>query len=136
MKPDITAVVRELLDQCFIDWRVNVTFLDLIPKRDGEKCISNYRLISPLQGVYKIMAKALTMRLIPVMNELISEVQTAAVRGRQIHDEILIANEIIDSTLRRKESGLLLKLDFFKAFDSVFLWFLDYMLMRMGFGLR
>ena len=50
--------------------------------------------------------------------------------GRQILDASLIANEVIDSILK-KERGLLYKLDIEKAYDQID-W--SFVLKRMGFG--
>lgn len=56
--------------------------------------------------------------------------------NRQINDVSLIANELIDERNRRKESGVVLKLDIEKAFDKVDWDFLDLILEAKGFGLR
>ena len=49
---------------------------------------------------------------------------------------MLIANEIVDSTLRRKKCGLVCKLDIEKAYDSVSWEFLYQVMGRMGFDSR
>lgn len=53
---------------------------------------------------------------------------------RQILDSSLIADECIDSYNKRMKKGILCKIDFQKAYDNVSWEFLDYTLMRMGFG--
>lgn len=108
----------------------------MIPKKEGEKQASDFTLISLLHGVYKIMAKALALRLAVVMETIISYFQSSTIRGRQIHDSILIANELIDSRIREKKPGYAMKLDFYKAFDSFSWEYLDYMLDRCGFSLK
>ena len=50
---------------------------------------------------------------------MVSSAQNAFVEGRQILDAILIANEAIDSLLKRNESGVLCKLDLEKAYDHI-----------------
>ncbi|RVW49272.1 hypothetical protein CK203_073203 [Vitis vinifera] len=52
----------------------------------------------------------------------------------QILDAALIANEVIDSLLKRKESGVLCKLDLEKAYDRINWDFLLSVMQKMGFG--
>ena len=49
---------------------------------------------------------------------------------------VLIANEVVDSILRRKESGLVCKLDIEKAYDNISWEFIFQVMDRMGFGNR
>ena len=65
------------------------------------------------------MAKVLANRLKKVVGNVVSSTQNAFVEGRQILDAALIANEAIDSMLKRKESGVLCKLDIEKAYDHL-----------------
>ncbi|CAL5343189.1 unnamed protein product [Camellia sinensis] len=71
-----------------------------------------------------------------VMPMIISEVQSAFLGGRNILDGILIANEIVDGWRRSNRKGLVLKLDFEKAYDSINWEFLFDMLLKFGFGTR
>ena len=61
----------------------------------------------------------LANRLKRVVGQVISLAQNTFVEGRQILDATLIANEVIDALKRRKESGLLCKLDIEKAYDNL-----------------
>ena len=87
-------------------------------------------------GLYKILAKVLANRIKWVMGQVISPAQSTFVEGRQILDAVLIANEVVDSILRRKESGIVCKLDIEKAYDHISWEFLFQVLERMGFGSR
>lgn len=53
------------------------------------------------------------------MGALISETQSGFMKGRQITESILIANEVEHALKVGKVQGIILKLDFEKAFDSV-----------------
>ena len=48
----------------------------------------------------------------------------------------LIANETVDAMLRRKQSGVLCKLDIEKAYDHLDWEFLLAVLLKMGFGTK
>ena len=75
-------------------------------------------------------------RLKRVIGKGISPAQNAFVEGRQILDATLIANEGVDSWLRRKESGLLCKLNIAKVYDHICWDFILMVLEKMGFRSR
>ena len=75
------------------------------------------------------MAKALANKL----KKVLPSSQNAFVEGRQILDVALIANEAIDSLLKRNESGVLCNLDLEKAYDHINWNFLLLVLQKMGF---
>lgn len=69
--------------------------------------------------MYKILAKVMANRLELLLHKVILPSQNAFVRGRQILDSIVIANECIDLRLRSRVPVLLCKLDVHKAYDHV-----------------
>ncbi|GAU46950.1 hypothetical protein TSUD_180540 [Trifolium subterraneum] len=75
---------------------LNSTFIALIPKVDSPQRLNDFRPISLVGSLYKILAKVLANRLRLVIGSVISESQTAFVKDRQILDGILIANEAVD----------------------------------------
>ncbi|RVW74330.1 LINE-1 retrotransposable element ORF2 protein [Vitis vinifera] len=113
---------------------LNTTFLVLIPNKCGAEDLSDFRPISLVGGLYKLLAKVLANRLKKVVGKVVSSTQNAFVEGRQILDATLVANEVIDSVLKRKESGVLCKLDLEKAYDRINWDFLLSVMQRMGFG--
>jgi len=83
--------------------------------------------------MYKVLAKVLANRLLGVLGSVISESQSAFVKGKQILDGILIANEAVDEARRLKKELLMFKVDIEKAYDSVDLNYLDSMMRNMNF---
>nr|CAN64640.1 hypothetical protein VITISV_033931 [Vitis vinifera] len=134
VKGEILEMFKEFYEQSSFLKSLNNTFLVLIPKKGGAADLGDFRLISLLGGLYKLMAKVLANRLKRVLNKVVAPTQNAFVMGRPILDASLIANEVIDSWQKRKEKGLICKLDIEKAYDSINWQFLLKTLHKMGFG--
>ena len=61
---------------------LNASFLSLIPKKNNALNIKDFRLISLVGSVYKLLSKVLANRLRLVLDKLISESQNSFVGGR------------------------------------------------------
>ena len=96
--------------------------------------LKEYRPISLVGETYKILAKVLANRLKKVMDMIISPFQMTFVKGRQIVDSFVIAEKVIHSWKKKDKGGLLVKLDFEKAYDSMNHEFLFEVMSLMGFG--
>ena len=136
VKNEVLGFFKEFHEQSRFVKNLNATFLVLIPKKQIVEDFKDLRPISFVRRLYKILTKVLANRIKRVMNKVISKTQNAFVEGRQILDAVLIANEIVDSTLRRKKCGLLCKLDIEKAYDSISWEFLYQVMGKMGFSSR
>ena len=114
--------------------RINFAMITLIPKEPDARNLKKFRPISLLNCSFKIFGKLLNNRLIKVANRLIATNQTAFIKGRYILESVVAAHEIIHKVHRKKESGVVLKLDYEKAYDRVSWNFLEEMLFSRGFG--
>ena len=104
-----------------------------MPKKSQTFKILDFRPISLVTSLYKIIAKVLSGRLRKVLHEIIFGSQGAFVERRQILDVVLKANEVVDEKKRSGEEGVVFKINFEKAYDHVDWGFLDHVLERKGF---
>jgi hypothetical protein len=108
--------------------------ITLIPNEDDAKAMRKFRPISFLNCVFKIFTKAITNIFSLMIDRLISQQQSSFIKGRFILESVVSAHEIIHEVHRRKEKGLVFKIDYEKAYDRVNLDFLYEILHLMGFG--
>lgn len=113
---------------------LNSSFIVLIPKKDNPQKIEKYRLISPIGCMYKVLTKILANWLRKVTNSVISESQSAFIKGRRILDGVFIANKLVDEAKQLKKEGILFKVYFEKAYDLVNWEYLMFVLIKMGFS--
>lgn len=133
MKGDICRFVNELHQNGRLPKGSNSAFISLIPKKENPQHLGDFRPISLVGCMYKILAKILARRLNRVLPYVIDDRQSAFIRGRNILHSVLVVNETLDEVKRKKKGGIFLKVDFEKAYDSVSWNYILYMLQRMGF---
>lgn len=112
---------------------INCTFITLIHKIDRPQRLNDFRPNSLMGSMYKILAKLLANRLRSVIGSVISETRSAFVKIRQILDEILITNEVVDDACKFKKELLMLNVDFEKTYDFVDWGYLDDVMRKMKF---
>jgi hypothetical protein len=95
LKEEIIAAVREFFCTGVMPDGVNETTIVLIPKVDEPETLAEFRPISLCNVIYKVVSKCLVNRLRPLLDEIISEEQSAFVPGRLITYNSILAFECI-----------------------------------------
>ena len=109
--------------------------ITLIEKKGKDKrLIKNWRPISLINVDAKIISKVLAKRLEKVLPKIIHSNQNAFVKGRSIFDAIRSIDDIVDYTKRNCLSGMLITIDFEKAFDALNFNFLIRTLHKFNLG--
>ncbi|KAJ0533803.1 putative RNA-directed DNA polymerase [Helianthus annuus] len=127
----------KLFDEFFVNASIipgcTPSFLALIPKVNDPGGLGDYRPISLIGCVNKVISKVLVNRMKDVIQKLISEEQTTFLANRSILDGPLMLNEILAWLKRTKKKGMLFKVDIEKAYDTLNWTFLDSILSQMNF---
>jgi hypothetical protein len=113
--------------------RLNYGVIVLIPKTREVVNIKQFRPIYLLNVFYKLFTKILASRLMEVVDDIISENQTTFIKGRNILEGVLILHEVIHELNTKKQSRIILKLDFKKAYDKLHWGFLEEVLILKEF---
>jgi hypothetical protein len=120
VKHDLMQAIHQLYNLRASHWNLlNPANVILILKK-GVITAADYRLISLMHSMAKIMGKLLANRLSPHLNNLV-----VFIKGRSILDNFQYVQGAVNHFYRSKTPMPFLKLDVTKAFDSI-RW--DYML--------
>nr|GEV12926.1 RNA-directed DNA polymerase, eukaryota, reverse transcriptase zinc-binding domain protein [Tanacetum cinerariifolium] len=124
-------VSLELAQKAKIKWAIKDG--ERIP---GAKMVKDFRPISLIGSLYKIISKLLANRLVTVMSDLVNEFQSTFIANRKILYGPFMLNEIIHWCKSKKKQTMIFKVDFKKAFDSVHWDFLDDVMANFSFDTR
>ncbi|GKB58295.1 RNA-directed DNA polymerase, eukaryota [Tanacetum coccineum] len=131
---DFCSAVECFFTIGFLPKGCNASFIALIPNVLDAKFVLDFRPISLIGSVYKVITKILANRLAPVISDIMSNSQSAFIANRSILDGPFILNEIIAWCKRKNKQALIFKVDFAKAYDSVRWDYLFDVLNAFGFG--
>ena len=92
---DIFSFVEESIQEAHIEAELNVSKITLLPKSEDRSRVQNFRPISLLNTLYKIVAKVYANRMKPLLHNWILPSQTGFVPNRCILDNIFLAFEAI-----------------------------------------
>jgi predicted nucleic-acid-binding protein len=81
--------------------------------------IKQFQPICLLNVSFKIFTKVTISRLTQVVDKLISQSQTVFVPSRNIIEGVVVLHETIHELHRKKMNGVILKLNFKKAYDKM-----------------
>jgi hypothetical protein len=113
---------------------LNEVYMVLLHKKDVPIQVQDYRPISLIHYVSKLLSKALSRRLAPHMSTLVQPKQSDFIRGRAIHDNFMTVQGTTKLLHARRWPCYMLKVDIAKAFDMVSWPFLFEFLAFMGFS--
>lgn len=108
--------------------------ITLLDKGKDRTKLKNWRPISLLNVDYKIISKCLATRIRKVISGLIHHNQVGYVKNRNIQDNIRAIADVLEYTKRANKQGILLCIDFEKAFDSLEWGFMNAILDKLNFG--
>uniref|UniRef100_A0A803PWX1 Reverse transcriptase domain-containing protein n=1 Tax=Cannabis sativa TaxID=3483 RepID=A0A803PWX1_CANSA len=136
LKDEVIAVCLNVLNNGADLSCLNDTVVALIPKVDKPQKIEEFRPISLCNVIYKIVSKCLANRLRHSLDQVVSDSQSAFLKGRLIHDNAIVGYECLHVMRKnrfRNGTKVALKLDMAKAYDRVEWRFLEAMMLKLGY---
>lgn len=134
IKDDLMAMFRDFQCGKLPLLSLNFGTIALIPKLKEAKQIQQFRPICMLNVSFRIFTKVLANRLTSIANRVVRPSQTAFLPGRNILEGVVVLHETIHELQKKKKNGVILKLDFEKAYDKVNWDFLQQTLKMKGFS--
>ena len=136
---DISGHMLEALNYTYRKGEMSVNHrrgvISLLPKKDRDTTyVKNWRPITLLCCDYKLASKVIANRLKPFLPKLIDADQCGFVRNRYIGQNIDVLTQIIEYSERNNVPGLILSVDYQKAFDFLSWQFIENVLHKYGFG--
>lgn len=119
IKTDIMRVFGELYGGNLDLSQFNRANIIMIQKKEEARCVKDYRPISIINIIPKLISKVLANRLCVYLPDLISMQQTAFIKGRFIAENFISTRELLHHVSRTKSQAIFTKIDFSKAFDSL-----------------
>ena len=113
--------------------RLNYGVITLVPKLKEANNIKQFRPICLLHVDYKCFTKVLTNRLVPIAKKVVGKQQTCFIKGRNIFEGVVVLHEVLHKLRTSKRKGLIMKIDFEKAYDRVRWSFLEQVMIGKGF---
>ncbi|KAL5772200.1 hypothetical protein ACOSQ2_012124 [Xanthoceras sorbifolium] len=133
-KSDLVKLVRDSFSNGNFPIELNQTFIALIPKIPSPLKMANFRPISLCNTAYKVISKIIVSRLRNVMADLVGPNQVAFVPGRQIQDNIVVAQETLHKfhVSKSKKGFVAWKIELAKAYDKIQWDFIEMVLLEVG----
>ena len=112
----------------------NSTNIAIIPKVKQPASFSDFRPISLCNMIYKLITKAINMRLQKFIPHIIFLDQGGFVPGREIWEGVVVAHQTLHSINSHQLSSFVIKLDMMKAYDRVRWSFIFKVISKFGFS--
>ena len=116
--------------------RLNFGVITLIPKVAGASEIRQFRPITVINVIFRILAKGYAIRVAPIADRITHPDRSAFIQGRYILDGVLVFHEALHEVHSKHLKAVFMKLNFHKAYDMVSWSFLRECHLRTGFDDR
>jgi hypothetical protein len=136
IKNDLMALFQEFHRGDLPLYSLNFGTIILLPKSREAAIIQQYKPICLLNVSFKIFTKVMTNRIFQVATRVISPTQTTFLPGRNIMEGVIVLHETIHEMHRKKQDGLIFKIDFEKAYDKINWSFVQQTMRMKGFYLH
>lgn len=115
---DIVKVVHAFFQGYSLSKSITLTSLVILPKKDTIQSFSDFRPINLSNFLNKIITRLIHDKLEGILPKLISPNQSRFVKGRNITENVVLAQEIISEIRKRGEpANVVMNMD--KAYDRV-----------------
>ena len=120
LKIYILNAVNTIFEKKILPVSQRLGIITCLPKGDKPRhYIKNWRPITLLNVLYKLISGCITARIKTTLNLLISNTQTGFIPGRYIGENTRLIFDLMAYTEQNSIPGLLVLIDFEKAFDSI-----------------
>ena len=134
LKVCVTRAINSSFDKGLMSSSLRQCIITCLPKNGKPReNIQNWRPLSMLSVVYKLCSAAIANRIKPLLNKIIDNVQCGFVQGRYIGECTRLVYDILQYTESHQIPGMLVLIDFQKAFDSISWTFIYKTLLFLGF---
>jgi hypothetical protein len=94
IKMDLMAVVSAVWNRRFDNFGLlNSSYITLISKHDGAVHVKDFRPISLVHSAAKLITKLLANRLSQKLNDMVSPIQSAFIKGQFIQDNFMLVQQ-------------------------------------------
>ena len=136
---DIGHFILQSLNYGYRNGSLSITqkqgVITCIPKQNKSRInLKNWRPISLLNVIYKLASAVISNRLKKVLDNIINENQKGFIAGRFLGENVRLIYDVLFESKKQNLPGLLLSIDFEKAFDTVSWKFIMKVLDYFNFG--
>lgn len=134
LKDEVIETFSKFFDHQLDMACINKANIIFVPKKEQPEDVGEFRSISIINIIHKLISKVLSNWLRPKLQKIISLQQTTFVRNRHIVETLISTRKLLHEIANSKAEVIFMKLDFTKAFDSIHWSFMMRVMRARGFS--